>query len=174
MRGRRSAIRGMMFAAVLMGAGCASAGPPSPRGPSDTLPQSTVRFLEAANTGDLHTMARIFGTSRGSVADQTGPFAICALHTVGSWMRLSTPCPTWAEVELRMHAISLVLRHDSYRITTQRVVPGRSRPTVEILLDLDRGGRWIEGVPLQVVQRPNGVWMVESIGLERITERGDL
>lgn len=170
----RALVLGVVCVGVMGSTGCASAGPPSPRGPSDTIPQSTIRFLEAANTGDLHTMARIFGTARGSVADQTGPLLVCALHTAGSWMRLSTPCPTWAEVELRMHAIALVLRHDAYRITTQRVVPGRSSPTVEILLDFDRGGRWIQEVPLQVVQRSNGTWMVESIGLERITERGGL
>lgn len=168
----------LVMSAVLAGmvglGGCMTQAPPSPRGPADTVPQSAVRFLEAANTGDLHAMARIFGTARGSVADQTGPLLVCAARRVGTWARVATPCPTWSEVELRMHAIALVLKHDAYRIAGQRVVPGRQHPTIEIALDLDRGGRWIQGVPLQVVQRSNGMWMVESVALERITEAGDL
>jgi hypothetical protein len=149
---------------------CASSGPTSPRGPSDAMTQSTVRFLEASNTGDLQAMARIFGSTAGSLADETGPAPRCALRSVGARMRISDPCPSWAEVELRMHAVARLLRHDHYRIGDPRVVPGRRAPTVQFLVDLDQGGRWIRDVPFQLVQRSDGRWMVEFIGLERITE----
>jgi len=162
----------MLLALGLLLSACASSVPPSPRGPSDAMTQSAARFLEASNTGDLETMARIFGSTGGSLADQTGPAPLCALRLVGAWMRIGDPCQRWAEIELRLHAVALLLRHDHYRIADQRVVPGRQAPTVQLLVDLDRGGRWIQGVPFQVVQRSNGIWMVESIGLERITEAG--
>lgn len=161
---------GLFLGLWILLSGCASSGPASARGPADAMTQSAVRFLEASNTGDFQAMAHIFGSTAGSLADQTGPSARCAFRSMGALIRVSESCPSWAEIELRMHAVALVLRHDHYRIRDPRVVPGRQAPTVQFLVDLDRDGRWIRGVPFQVVQRPNGLWMVESIGLERVTE----
>jgi hypothetical protein len=158
------------FAMAAVLAGCASSGPPSPRMAGGQPMLSVERFLEAANTGDLEAMARIFGTSDGPIAESLGnPFS-CAFRRIGSWIRVSDRCSSWADVELRMNAIALVLRHDAYRIRSEAQVPGRQRPTVRVGVDMEEGTNAYPDVPFVVVQAGDGRWLVEQIGLERITQ----
>ena len=131
---------------------------------------SVERFLRASNAGDLEAMARIFGTSSGPVAEQLGNPVSCGFRRVGSWIGLSDRCTTWQDLELRMNAIALVLRHDVYRFRNEAQVPGRQRPTVRIGVDLDQGMNRYTDVPFVVVQARDGRWLVEQIGLERITQ----
>ncbi len=130
---------------------------------------SVERFLQAANTGDLEAMARIFGTADGPIADETGNFLSCPFRRLGSWFGGGRPCVSRAEIEIRMSLIAEVLLHDDYRVRSEAPVPGRSNRTTRIGVDLVRGASRYADVPFEVVQTPDGRWLVESVGLDRIT-----
>lgn len=130
---------------------------------------SVERFLQAENTGDLEAMARIFGTAEGPIADRTGHFITCPFRRLGSWCRMGDPCLSWVEIELRMNLIAQILQHDDYRVRTEVPVPGRTSQTTRVGVDLVRGLSEYLDVPFEVVLTPDGRWLVESIGLERIT-----
>lgn len=151
-------------------AGCASSAAPTSRMAGNQPMISVERFLQAANTGDLEAMGRIFGTSSGSMADQMGGTFSCAFRRMGSWIRVSDRCVTRQELELRMNVIALILRHDTYRIRSESPVPGRQRPTVRIGVDLAHGVSRYPDVPFVIVQSRDGRWLIEQIGLERITQ----
>jgi hypothetical protein len=168
--GRRVAPAALALGLAMVLGGCASSGPPTPRMAGGQPMVSVERFLQAANTGDLEAMAHIFGTSAGPVAERMGNPLSCGLRRVGSWIRVSERCVTWAEVELRMNAIALVLRHDVYRLRNEASVPGRQRPTVRVGVDVEQGVNRYPDVPFVVVQARDGRWLVEQIGLERITQ----
>ncbi|NNF26522.1 MAG: hypothetical protein HKN73_04760 [Gemmatimonadetes bacterium] len=42
-------------------------------------------------------------------------------------------------------------------------------PTTQITVDLDLGPRNVRDVPFVVVQASGGSWLIEQIGLERLT-----
>jgi hypothetical protein len=160
----------LVLLASLGTAACAS----TPSGISDRMAApapmlSVERFLQAANSGDLEAMAYIFGTARGPIAGETGSSLGCAFRRVGSWFGAGRRCVSWSDIELRMNAIALIIRHDDYRVRSQSNVPGRTRPTTRVGVDLDRGSSRYSDVPFVVVQTSDGRWLVEEIGLERIT-----
>jgi hypothetical protein len=130
---------------------------------------SVERFLQAVNTHDLEAMAQIFGTASGPIADQAGSAVGCAFRRMGSWVGLGRRCVAWREIELRMDAISMILRHDDYRIRGESNVAGRRHPTTRVGVDLVQGSERFENVPFVVVETPGGRWLLEEIGLERVT-----
>ena len=130
---------------------------------------SVERFLQAANSQDLDAMARLFGNVNGPVADTGGTFG-CAFKKIGSWIGLSDACRTWQEVELRMDAIAEILEYDDYRIVEEERVAGRRVRATRIGVDLTQGETVIRDVPFVVVRTSSGRWLVEQIGLEKITE----
>ncbi len=130
---------------------------------------SVERFLQATNSQDFDTMARLFGTRSGTMVDQQGNTLSCAFRKIGSWFRLNRACVQRTDVELRMNAIAMILQHDDYEIRTENRVPGRSHPTVRIGVDLLRGSNRFADVPFVVVQTSEGRWLVEEIGLESVT-----
>jgi len=155
---------------LLVASGCASGPPLAQSRMAASQPMLSVeRFLQAANTGDLEAMARIFGTSSGPIADQAGGTLPCAFRRMGSWIGLGSRCVSWIDIELRMDAIARLLRHDDYRVRSEASVAGRTRPTIRVGVDMARGASSIQDVPFVVVQASNGRWMVEEIGLERLT-----
>ncbi len=160
-----------VFWLSLAGTGCASSGPPgSPSGSAGSEAMISVeRFLQASNRGDLTDMARIFGTARGPIADQTGNTLSCGFQRIGSWLRMGQPCLSWAEIELRMNTIAMILRHDDYDLRSESSVAGRTRPTTRVGVDLAIGSERITDVPFVAVQGSGGNWYLEEIGLERIT-----
>jgi hypothetical protein len=165
---RTSAKVVLLIGLLLAGPGCASSGPPAGMaGPEPML--SVERFLQAANTQDFEAMAHIFGTDKGAVARLPGSTFGCAFRRVGSWMRLSTRCVSWQSIEVWMNTIALVLQHDDYRIRSDNPVAGRRSPTRRVMVDLERGGRRFEQVPFVVVRVGEGRWLVEEVGLERVT-----
>jgi hypothetical protein len=129
---------------------------------------SVERFLQAANTRDLDSMARIFGTARGPITDETGSAVGCAFKRMGSWFGIGRRCLSWREVEIRMDAIAQILQHDDYRIRGESSVAGRAN-TRRVGVDLTRGDQEFNDVPFVVVQASQGRWFVEQIGLDRIT-----
>ncbi len=113
-------------------------------------------------------MASLFGTVDGAAIDTGGAFG-CMFKRIGSWIGLGDRCTTLQEVELRMDAIAEILQHEDYTIVTDERVPGRVEPTTRVGVNMRIRGRDISDVPFLVVQTSKGRWLIEEIGLERIT-----
>ena len=107
------------------------------------------RFLQAANTRDLETMSRLFGTADGPIGD--------------SGKR--------EEIELRMDVIAEILQHYDYEIVSERVVPGAEVLSNRIGVDftLPQGLR-IRDVGFTVVLESADRWIIDVIELVKITE----
>ena len=100
---------------VLTSAGACTSQTVVNRPPLQFAPALTVeRFLQAANTRDLETMSRLFGSDDGPIGD-TG---------------------SREEVELRMDVIAEILQHDDYEIISERRVPGAEVPSNRIGVDI--------------------------------------
>ena len=112
-------------------------------------PALTVeRFLQAANTRDLATMSRLFGTADGPIGDRQSR----------------------TDVELRMDVIAEILRHDDYEIVSERVVPGTEAPSNRVGVDLVLpGGILVRDVGFTVVASDDR-WLIIVIELVKITE----
>jgi hypothetical protein len=132
---------------------------------------SVEAFLQASNARDYDTMARLFGTERGPVAE-TGSTVGCAFRKVGSWMGMGQRCVRREEVELRMATIADILRHQDYRIVSDRLEPGRRHTTNRVGVDITRGGALVRDVPFLVVRSREGRWLVQEIDLQRLTGVG--
>jgi hypothetical protein len=105
------------------------------------------RFLQAANTNDLHTMTQLFGTARDTI-DQLEPRE---------------------RAERRMQVLASLLRHEDYTIQGQRAVPGRLQDATELIIEFKMGDRTVI-VPHLVVRR-GGSWIIERIDVEALTTR---
>lgn len=164
--------RSAVFALVLLGTAtaCTTTTVNSGTEMAGLAPMLSVeRFLQAANTGDLDAMARIFGTADGALAEKSGGGLGCAFKRMGSWIGLGDACVSEQDIELRMNAIALILQHDDYRVRSESSVPGRNRPTTRVGIDFERGNEQINDVPFVVVQTADGRWLVEEIDLARMT-----
>ncbi len=131
--------------------------------------RAAERFLDAANRGDLTGLAHAFGTHQRPIAEVGGGLA-CGLRRIASWLAVADRCPSRGEVELRMHALATLLRHDAYAVTASEPVPGRERPAIRFSVDIRRGQRVHRDVGLLVIRSSVG-WLVESVELEKITGR---
>lgn len=144
-----SVYAGLVLGVALLLAGCARQSAPPPLRPlaGGVAPVLTVeRFLNAVNSSDLDTMARLFGTRDGSVLNRE-PRSV---------------------VETWMYALASVLRHDNYLLEGEGIVPGRLGEAVELLVRMDVESRQVT-VPFIVVQTRKDGWLIEQIGIERIT-----
>ena len=112
-------------------------------------PALTVeRFLQAANTRDLETMSRLFGTDDGPIGDNRGR----------------------VEIELRMDLIAEILQHDDYEIVSEIRVPGAELPSNRIGVDITLpGGQMIRDVGFTVVLESQSRWLINVIELVKIT-----
>lgn len=108
------------------------------------------QFMRAANSEpkDLNTMARLFGTKDGPIGNRDPR----------------------AQVEQRMFAIATVLHHDDYEIVREQQVPGRSTEATQLVVRV-KAGKNIDMVPFTMVRYKDGVWLIEQIGLDAITNR---
>ena len=106
---------------LLTSAGACTSRPVVNQSQVQVAPALTVeRFLQAANTRDLETMSRLFGTDDGPIADRRGR----------------------EEIELRMDVIAEILQHVDYEIILERRVPGAETPSRRIGVDMFlRGAR---------------------------------
>ena len=155
--------------AGLLAAGCATHAPLPPAEEDAGPIRAAERFLGAANRQDLDALADAFGTHRGPIAEAGGGLG-CGLRKVASWLGAADRCPTRQEVEVRMHAIAAVLRHDGYDVTSAEQVPGRDRPVTRVSVEVRRGERIHRDVGVFVIRTSSG-WLVESVELEKITGR---
>ncbi|NIP58548.1 MAG: hypothetical protein GWN82_12155 [Gemmatimonadetes bacterium] len=164
---RRTALLAVLLTAV---PGCSTRSVPSGEMAAVAPMLSVERFLQAANARDLEAMARIFGTAGGPIAD-TGSTIGCAFKKFGDWIGLGNRCVTREEVEIRMDAIAQIIQHEDYQIVSESRVAGRRNPTTRIGVNLEMDDDLVPDVPFVVVRTSEGRWMVEEIGLERITQR---
>jgi hypothetical protein len=145
MRLRVARSAGLLLVLGLLPA-CASS---SPRAGVDSsfAPAMTIeRFLRATNQNDLDTMASLFGNRNGSVTRV--------------WSR--------KEVDERMLIFASVLRHTDYAITGEEVVAGRREEATQLNVRMVIQGDTIQ-VPFTMVRTANQNWMIENIGIERVT-----
>ncbi len=153
----------------LLALACATPSPLPPAAEGADPFRAAARFLDAANRRDLDALAHVFGTHRGPIADAGGGLG-CGLRRVASWLGAADRCPTRREVEVRMHAIAAVLRHDGYEVTSAEQVPGRDPPVTRVSVEVRQGERIHRDVGLLVIRTSSG-WLVESVELEKITGR---
>lgn len=146
--------RSAVLALALTLAGCATQTVEPPRssaaamGELDVAPSLVVeRFLAAVNADEWEAMGRLFGTQDGPFGDRNSR----------------------EDVELRMNAIALILKHEDFEIGSQRRVPGRERTTIRVGVDLTVRGEVIQDVPFLVVQSESGSWLIEEIDLVKVT-----
>lgn len=162
--------RALVWCGLLLAAGaCSTRIPATPVGGGTGPRRAAERLLQAANRGDLDALARVFGTREGPIAEAGGGLG-CGLRRMASWLTPADPCPSRREVELRMHAIAVVLRHDDYEVVSEERVPGRERSVTRISVAVRRGERTYRDVGLLVVRTSSG-WLVEAVELEKITGR---
>ena len=108
------------------------------------------RFLQAANSRDLNTMSRLFG-------NEDGPFGDRRNRTT---------------VELRMDALSEILRHDGYDIISERMVAGAELPSTRLGVDLllPGGVTTVPDVGFTVVLESPNRWLVNVIEVDKVTQ----
>ena len=67
---------------------------------------------------------------------------------------------TRQEVEIRVEAISSILRHENYRIEHEEMVAGRNTPTTRVVVNLTIRGQRVDTIPFLVVEASGGRWLV--------------
>jgi len=100
---------------------------------------SVESFLQAANTRDLAGLACLFGTASGPIGDTGSTFG-CFWNKIGTAFG-GQSCQQWSDIELRMDAISEILRHQDYRFATERAVAGTSDQMTRIGVDMSFDGQ---------------------------------
>jgi len=150
----RNAFTVAVIGLALLGAGCTtqqvgqSPSTAPDGGGLEFAPALTVeRFLAAANADEWEAMGRLFGTTDGPYGDR---------HSR-------------EDVEIRMNAIALILKHEDFKIGNQNRVPGRVNPTTRLGVDLTIRGELIQDVAFLVVQSDAGSWLIEEIDLVKVT-----
>jgi hypothetical protein len=126
--------------------------PASPVAPQDATVATQLvidQFLRASNSNDLDTMARLFGTVDGSIR---------------KWEKKD-------DVDKRMFAIASVLRHDSYTVKRQEIVPGRREQATRVIVSMRFPSQKTIDVPFTLVWTRDSVWLIEQIGITEITNR---
>jgi hypothetical protein len=117
-----------------------------PTGANMIAPTMVVeQFMRAVNANDLEGMARLFGTRDGSV------------------LRIDPR----RQVEERMFAIASILRHRDYVFEGDAIIPGRQDEAVQLLVRVTTP-QTTAVVPFTMVNA-RGSWLVEQIGLDRLT-----
>jgi len=104
------------------------------------------QFLAAVNSQDLATMGNLFGTRDGPISNRDPK----------------------AQVEQQMFVLANILKHQDYQFEGESIVPGRQNEATQFSVLMTIGKRKIS-VPFLVVRSKNNGWMVEQIGIEKIT-----
>jgi hypothetical protein len=140
----------LAFIAALLSACVSREVPMSVAPPNSSVGPSLVveQFLRAANSNDLATMSRLFGTREGPVVRRD----------------------PHQQNEERMFALASVLRHQDFVVEGQQVVPGRSDEAIQLIVRMQTSQRTVS-VPFTMVVTRDGSWLVEQIGIERLTQR---
>lgn len=153
----RAASRALPVLLVAVVTACASKVVPAPQsGPGAASSDASVatalvidQFLRAANANDLDTMARLFGTVDGPVRQRQAK----------------------KNVDDRMFALAAILRHESYKIKGNQIVPGRRDEATQVLVDMTFSDRRTVEVPFTMVWSKDRTWLIEIFPVDKITMR---
>lgn len=144
---RLSAARsaGLLLGLVLSSA-CAGSAPRTAVNSSVGPAMTVERFLRATNQNDLDTMASLFGNREGPVTR------------------------TWSqkEVDERMLIFASVLRHTDYSFAGEELVAGRREEATQLNVNMVIQGDTLL-VPFTLVRTADQNWLIENIGIERVT-----
>ena len=141
-------LRAVVVFSLFVTAACATR-TESVGGGSNVAPALVIeQFLRAANANDLDTMARVFGTSDGSIRERDTP----------------------KEVDDRMFALASILRHQDYSFEGEGIVPGRRDEAIRINVRLVLGPDRSVVVPFTLVMADGNQWMIEQIDIEKVTQ----
>jgi hypothetical protein len=139
--------------ATLLAFACGG-GPPPSNGPS--APEAEVatalvvdQFLRAANSNDLDTMSRLFGTRNGSILKRDPK----------------------EQVDRQMFALASLLRHESYEIVRHEVVPGRREEATTLIVRMKMADNNVADVPYTLVFSTDRTWLIELIDLKALSRR---
>ena len=115
---------------------------------SDIAPTMVVEsFLRAANSNDLDTMMKLFGS-------KDGPFE-------GTRPK--------KEVDDLMFVLATIVRHEDYKLRGTSIVPGRRDEATNILVELKlRGVEKPITVPFTMVRYKDS-WLIEQVPTQQIT-----
>lgn len=158
----------LLSLAALLVSGCASSRVRTNPASAFAPPLVVERFLQAVNTRDLVTMSRLFGTKSGPIGDTGSSFGCF-------WKKISVivgghSCVQWRDVELRMDVIAEILRHEDYRITSERRIAGRDVETIRLGVTLEiRGRSRVPDVGFFLVPVGGTRWLLQEIELVKIT-----
>ena len=161
------ALGGCSGGAVVVDGLAGGGGGPDRAAPADPV-EVVEAFLAAAGQRDHAGMARHFGTAAGPIGERGGAVA-CGFRRMGSWIGVGDRCLTGYEVELRMDLIAAILAHESYRVGAREAVAGKGRAAVRVEVEVDVAGRRGAVVPFVVIEADDGRWLVEEVGLGRLT-----
>lgn len=167
----RLPVTGQVLVTVVLfgcGGGAGPGGGPAPVAPPANPADVVAAFLEAANRRDHATMAGLFGSATGPIGEP-GSALGCGLRRLGSWMGIGEPCAGAREVELRMDLIARILVHESRRVGPAEAVAGRGRPATRIQVEMAVRNGTVVRVPFVLVQAEGHGWLVEQVGLGRLT-----
>lgn len=134
---------------VLVLATAACGGAEVARTPASQSPGPALvleRFLRAANANDLETMTELFGTRDRTIAELDGR----------------------TQAEQRMYVLASLLRHDDWTLQGQRTVPGQIADATDLMVEV-RQGQQTTVVPIRVVRRKDGGWIIQQIDVEPLT-----
>jgi hypothetical protein len=108
------------------------------------------QFMRAVNREpkDLNTMARLFGTKDGPIAERDPR----------------------AQVEQRMFAIGKVLEHEDYEVVRENIVPGRTSEATQLMVRVVKNKNPFM-VPFTLVRYKENAWLIEAIGIDVITNQ---
>ena len=139
-------MRGVAAALLLLTAAACASGGAGAMSTSGLAPSMVIeRFLKAANSNDLDTMASLFG-------DKEGPWST----TVSK-----------KDADDRLYTIATILRHTDYKVQAEQIVPGRREEAIRLPVELTvKDKRHV--LPMTLVRYQNG-WLIEHIPLEIIT-----
>ena len=102
--------------------------------------------MRAANSKDLESMGRLFGTKSGPIINRDEKH----------------------DVERRMFAIAAELQHTDFEIAGESMVPGRTQEATMLTVRLTKEDHKFN-VPFTLVRYKGSSWLVERIGLEVLT-----
>ena len=136
---------GLLFGIVLFTA-CSGSAPRTQVDASFAPAMTVERFLRATNQNDLDTMAALFGTRDGSIAR------------------------TWSQQEIddRMVLFASVLRHTDYTIASEQLVAGRRDEATQLNVQMVIRSDTVM-VPFTLVRTAQQNWLIEQIGIDRVT-----
>lgn len=135
------------LALIVLTCGCTAVrGGPGTNPGAPAAEAAVESFLRLAGERDYAGMGWVFGTDEGPIMERDDA----------------------SEIEKRMYALASILYHDTYMISDQMAVPGRTGDAIRFRVLLQRGTNSFR-VPFVAVRGPGNRWFVEQVDVEAIT-----